>query len=37
LRGVVFGVAIILFLRFQPNGVVGLWRAVVAGWLRRTK
>jgi branched-chain amino acid transport system permease protein len=35
LRGVVFGVAIILFLRFQPNGVVGLWQAVVASWLRR--
>lgn len=37
LRGVVFGAAIILFLRFQPNGVVGLWRALVESWSRKTK
>lgn len=35
LRGIVFGVAIILFLRFQPNGVVGLWHALAAAWKRR--
>jgi branched-chain amino acid transport system permease protein len=35
LRGLVFGIAIILFLRFQPNGVVGIYRALVKAWGRR--
>jgi branched-chain amino acid transport system permease protein len=34
LRGLVFGVAIILFLRFQPNGVIGIYRAGVDAWWR---
>jgi branched-chain amino acid transport system permease protein len=35
LRGLIFGLAIILFLRFQPNGVVGIFRAALDAWLRR--
>jgi branched-chain amino acid transport system permease protein len=35
LRGLVFGIAIILFLRFQPNGVVGICRAAVKARKRR--
>jgi branched-chain amino acid transport system permease protein len=35
LRGLVFGIAIILFLRFQPNGVIGICRAGVNAWRRR--
>lgn len=37
LRGIVFGVAIILFLRFQPDGVVGLWRSVIGARHRRSR
>jgi branched-chain amino acid transport system permease protein len=35
LRGLVFGIAIILFLRFQPHGVIGIYRAGVDAWRRR--
>ena len=35
LRGLVFGLAIILFLRFQPNGVIGIFRAGLDAWRRR--
>jgi branched-chain amino acid transport system permease protein len=35
LRGLVFGLAIIVFLRFQPNGVIGVWRGATGMWRRR--
>jgi branched-chain amino acid transport system permease protein len=35
LRGLIFGITIILFLRFQPNGVMGVWRGAVSVWQRR--
>lgn len=33
LRSVLYGVAIILFLRFEPRGLVGLWRDVKRLWV----
>ncbi len=35
IRGLVFGLAIILFLRFQPSGVIGVCLAGVNAWRRR--
>jgi branched-chain amino acid transport system permease protein len=35
LRDLVFGLAIIVFLRFQPNGVIGLWHGAIVIWRRR--
>lgn len=33
LKSALYGVVIILFLRFQPHGIVGLWRDVKRGWV----
>lgn len=33
LKSMLYGLVIILFLRFQPHGLVGLWRDVKRGWV----
>lgn len=32
IRGIVYGVVIVLFLRFVPNGLIGLWRDTRKYW-----
>ncbi|WP_137388531.1 branched-chain amino acid ABC transporter permease [Rhodoligotrophos defluvii] len=33
LKSMLYGLVIILFLRFQPHGLVGLWRDLKRGWV----
>ncbi len=31
-KGIVYGLAIVLFLRFEPDGLIGRWRDIKHFW-----
>ncbi len=34
---IIFGLIIIVMMEFQPRGIVGIWRAIMKRWRRRTE